>query len=112
VEAALFFPQFRYIRAAWRERREFCLEGLLDTLGIGRIQPVLFRKVTVRPKCGVIAGAKIVQFPEKSIALTWLPIVALMLMKESSDPALQLSCVVQLANGNGVFKEFMLDIRR
>src|SRR5260370_37877625 len=35
-----------------------------------------------------------------------------MLVKESSDPALQLSCVVQLAHGNGVFKEFVLDICR
>jgi hypothetical protein len=35
-----------------------------------------------------------------------------MLVKESSDLALQLSCVAQLAHGNGVFKEFMLDIRR
>ena len=35
-----------------------------------------------------------------------------MLVKESSDLALQLSCVLQLAHGNGVFKEFSLDIRR
>src|SRR5271165_1464833 len=35
-----------------------------------------------------------------------------MLVKESSDLALQLSCVVQLAHRNGVFKEFTLDIRR
>jgi hypothetical protein len=35
-----------------------------------------------------------------------------MLVKESSDLALQLSCVVQFAHGNGVFKEFTLDTRR
>src|ERR1700751_1459332 len=35
-----------------------------------------------------------------------------MLVKESSDLALQLSRVVQLAHGNGVFKEFTLDVRR
>src|ERR1700747_2144695 len=35
-----------------------------------------------------------------------------MLVKESSDLALQLSCVVQFAHGNGVFKEFTLDIHR
>jgi hypothetical protein len=35
-----------------------------------------------------------------------------MLVKESSDLALQLSCVVQLAHGNGVFKEFTLDVGR
>ena len=35
-----------------------------------------------------------------------------MLVKETSDLTLQLSCVVQLAHGNGVFKEFTLDIRR
>ena len=35
-----------------------------------------------------------------------------MLVKESSNLAPQLSCVVQLAHGNGVLKEFTLDIRR
>ena len=30
--------------------------------------------------------------------LTWLPIIAVMLVKESSDLALQLSCVLQLAH--------------
>ena len=35
-----------------------------------------------------------------------------MLVKESSDLALQLSCVVRLPNGNGVFKEFVLNICR
>ncbi len=35
-----------------------------------------------------------------------------MLVKESSDLALQLGCLVQRAHGNGVFKEFTLDIRR
>ena len=44
--------------------------------------------------------------------LTWLPIAHLMLVKESSDLALKLSCVVQLAHGNGVIKEFTLDSRR
>jgi len=44
--------------------------------------------------------------------LTWLPIAPLMLVKESSDLALKLSCVVQLAHRNGVFKKFTLDSRR
>ena len=44
------------------------------------------------------------------VYLTWLPVVALMLVKEPSDLPLQLSCVVQLSHGNGVFKEFVLDI--
>ena len=33
-----------------------------------------------------------------------------MLVKESSNLALQLGCVPQLAHGYGVFKEFTLDI--
>ena len=35
-----------------------------------------------------------------------------MLVKESSDLNLQLSCVVQLAHRNGVFKKFTLNSRR
>jgi hypothetical protein len=44
--------------------------------------------------------------------LTWLPIAPLMLVKESSDLALKLSCVVEIAHRNGVFKKFTLDSRR
>ena len=44
--------------------------------------------------------------------LAWLPIAPLMLVKEPSDLALKLSCVVQLAHRNGVFKKFALDSRR
>src|ERR1700758_5532514 len=44
--------------------------------------------------------------------LTWLPITPLMLVKEPSDLALKLSCVLQLAHRNGVFKKFALDSRR
>ena len=44
--------------------------------------------------------------------LTWLPIAPLMLVKESSDLALKLSCVVQIAHRNRVFKKFTLDSRR
>ena len=35
-----------------------------------------------------------------------------MLVKESSDLNLQVSCAVQLAHRNGVFKKFTLDSRR
>jgi hypothetical protein len=44
--------------------------------------------------------------------LTLLPIAPLMLVKEPSDLALKLSCVVQLAYRNGVFKKFALNSRR
>jgi hypothetical protein len=44
--------------------------------------------------------------------LTWLPIAPLMLVKEPSDLALKLSCAVQLAHRNGVFKKFALEMKR
>jgi hypothetical protein len=42
----------------------------------------------------------------QSIALLCLP----MLVEESRDLALQFSCATQLTHGDGVIKEFMLDI--
>jgi hypothetical protein len=44
--------------------------------------------------------------------LAWLPIAPLMLVKEPSDLALKLSCVVQIAHRNGAFEKFALDSRR
>jgi hypothetical protein len=44
------------------------LENLLHALGVSCYQLVLFSEAPVRPHCGVVAGAKIVEFGEKSIA--------------------------------------------
>jgi hypothetical protein len=46
------------------------------------------------------------------VYLAWLPVVVLMLVKESSDLALQLSRVEHLAHRNSVVKEFVLDRSR
>jgi len=42
--------------------------GFLDALGGGSGQSILFRKAPMRPQCGVITAAKIVELGEKSIA--------------------------------------------
>ena len=42
--------------------------SLLDALGIGCRQPVLFDEGPVCPHCSVIAGAKIIKFGDQSIA--------------------------------------------
>jgi hypothetical protein len=44
------------------------LESLLQVLGVGCAQFVLFTQASVRPNCGVVARAKIVEFSDKSIA--------------------------------------------
>jgi hypothetical protein len=44
------------------------LKGLFDTLGIGCRQAILGAEAAVRPHCGVVSGAQIVEFGEKSIA--------------------------------------------
>ena len=44
------------------------LEGLLHAPGVRRRQPVLFAQGPVRPNCGVVAAAKVIEFGEQSIA--------------------------------------------
>jgi hypothetical protein len=44
------------------------LEGLFDTLGIGSGQAILGAEAPVRPDCGVVSGAQVAEFGEKSIA--------------------------------------------
>jgi hypothetical protein len=46
----------------------------------------------------------------RTMYLAWLPVVVLMIVKESSDLALQLSCVVRLGHRNSVVKEPVLNI--
>jgi len=43
-------------------------EGILHPLGVGCHQFVLFTQAPMRPHCSVIAGAKIVEFDDQSIA--------------------------------------------
>ena len=42
--------------------------------------------------------------------LAWLPVIVLMIVKKSSNLALQLSCVVRLGHRNSVVKEPVLHI--
>jgi len=51
-----------------REGRHPHLKGLLDGLGIGRRQSVLFRKRPVGPHRSVLSGSKTAEFGEEPLA--------------------------------------------
>jgi hypothetical protein len=48
-------------------------------------------------------------FDSEPACLSWLPPVVFVLVKESSDLTLQLSCVIQLTHGTRMFKKFALN---
>jgi hypothetical protein len=58
---------YRLTSAHWQGRQS-CSEGLLDPLSIGRGQVVLGAQIAVRPDCGLIGGAEIGEFGQKSVA--------------------------------------------
>ena len=63
-----FVRRLRLICGARRKARQSGLESFLDALRIGCRQLVLFGERPMRPKCGIIAGCKITEFAQKSIA--------------------------------------------
>jgi hypothetical protein len=58
---------YRLTSADWQGRQS-CLKGLLDPLSISRGQVVLGAQIVVRPECGLIGGAEIGEFGQKSVA--------------------------------------------
>ena len=65
----LKFPRcFRLVYSGHRKCHDFCVEGFLDALGIGRRQLILFGERALRPKRRFISVCKFADFAEKSIA--------------------------------------------